>query len=157
VREIHLQIHSFSCGPRNLLQNEAGQLKVSNFGLLGSKSHTDGGEACKSLGVQVFLNWKECFLSCLSQRYSLNPEHCDQGRCSNTKMLPLTLLSWHSDEYMAPEVYRKEQFDKNIDTFAFGLIVYEVYLLLRSSVVCLTIMKLEAIISLRCKFMHFVS
>lgn len=62
--------------PKNLLQNEAGQLKVSNFGLLGSKSHADGGEAY---------------------------------------------------EYMAPEVYRKEQFDKNIDTFAFGLIVYEMY------------------------------
>ncbi|KAG0563397.1 hypothetical protein M758_8G024900 [Ceratodon purpureus] len=62
--------------PRNLLQNEAGQLKVSDFGLLGSKSHADG-----------------------TGTY----------------------------EYMAPEVYRKEQFDKSIDTFAFGLIVYEMY------------------------------
>lgn len=64
--------------PRNLLQNEAGQLKVSDFGLLGSRSYANGSE----------------------------------GGCY---------------EYMAPEVYRNEPFDKSIDTFAFSLIIYEMY------------------------------
>lgn len=46
-----MQIHLFSFAPRNLLQNEAGQLKVSDFGLLGSLLLADGNQhgSCKCL------------------------------------------------------------------------------------------------------------
>jgi serine/threonine protein kinase len=72
---------SFLFVNRNLLQNEAGQLKVSDFGLLGSHIR-----------------------SITSSSSDIN-----------------------AYAYMAPELYRKEAFQKNVDVFSFGIILHEVY------------------------------
>jgi len=67
--------------PQNLLQNEAGQLKVSDFGLLGSHIR-----------------------SITSSSSDIN-----------------------AYAYMAPELYRKEAFQKNVDVFSFGIILHEMF------------------------------
>lgn len=62
VEVIHLQNHLFSCGLRNLLQNEAGQLKVSDFGLLGSRSYANGSEGgCCKFRFIGFTSWYSNF------------------------------------------------------------------------------------------------
>ncbi|KAG0629801.1 hypothetical protein M758_1G131600 [Ceratodon purpureus] len=68
--------------PKNLLQNEAGQLKVTDFGKLR-----------RSLYITP------------------SPEGDEMG----------------SYLYKAPEVFRKEPFNKSVDTFSFGFILFEVF------------------------------
>lgn len=38
----------------------------------------------------------------------------------------IVLLSWFIDIYMAPEIYQDEVCDRSVDTYSFGVILYEV-------------------------------
>ena len=44
-----------------------------------------------------------------------------------------TFVSMCVDVYTAPEIYRHEPFDRSVDVFAFGLILYEVHKSIQST------------------------
>lgn len=96
---------------RNILQDEAGHLKVTDFGLskIAQGKDADGYKMTGETGSCMI-----CFLTnywnLLIFFYNLHEK----------------LLKDFSDRYMAPEVYRRESYGKSVDVFSFALIVHEV-------------------------------
>lgn len=101
---------------RNVLQDEAGRLKVTDFGLSKIAQQND------LSGYKMTGRTGSCkiFLFDSKIKYSLILW------CLTAMIL---LLSYLLDRYMAPEVYRRESYGKSIDIFSFALIVHEVHIL----------------------------
>ncbi|KAK4344925.1 hypothetical protein RND71_035101 [Anisodus tanguticus] len=99
--------------PRNVLQDEAGHLKVTDFGLSKIAQQKD------SYGYKMTGGTGSCTvyykLICISFSFASQlPKH---------NYMPVYL-----DRYMAPEVYRRESYGKSVDVFSFALIVHEMFL-----------------------------
>ena len=95
------------------MQDESGRLKVTEFGLskiaqekeFDSYKMTGGTGSCK---IGPYINCLTIWLS--------------EG-----KKMPFNLCLHLSDRYLAPEVYRRESYDKSVDVFSFALIFHEVF------------------------------
>lgn len=97
-----------------MLQDEAGRLKVTDFGLskIAQQNDVSGYKMTGRTG------------SCKRCLFTKN-----QVYIPSNLVLALMLLSSLLDRYMAPEVYRRESYGTSIDIFSFALIVHEVHLL----------------------------
>lgn len=91
------------------MQDEAGHLKVTDFGL-SKNAHEKDAHGYKMTG-----GTGTCMTSHLTEDWTF---------WQLLKNILIKLFS--SDRYMAPEVYRRESYGKSVDVFSFALIVHEV-------------------------------
>lgn len=106
---LHL-LHLFS--NRNVLQDESGRLKVTDFGL--SKIAQEK----EFYGYKMSGRTGSCKISHISTTWIFG----------FSKKKKFSYLCLHlTDRYMAPEVYRRESYGKSVDVFSFALIVLEVF------------------------------
>lgn len=96
---------------RNVLQDEVGRLKVTDFGLSKIAQEKDVYGYKMTGGTGSCIKIYHFYYNNSNNKVSWNP---------------IDIMIFFLDRYMAPEVYRRESYGKSVDVFSFALIVHEV-------------------------------
>ena len=92
-----------------LVNSNADHLKVGDFGLSKLLKVKQAHDVYKMTGETGSCEW--FVLLCLMECF------CSYTHC---------LTFGETDRYMAPEVFKHRKYDKKVDVFSFGMILYEV-------------------------------